>query len=69
MPTEMTTAEVNVRSELDQVEWWRARELERAGYPAEAAVQLAARHDIDLHFAVGLLERGCTPEVALQILI
>ena len=30
----MATAEVNVRSEIDQVEHWRAQELIRAGYPA-----------------------------------
>ena len=65
----MATAEVNVRSELDQVEHWRAQELIRAGYPAEAAAKLAARHDIDLHHAVGLLANGCPAELALQILL
>ena len=65
----MPTAEVNVRDELDQVESWRAQELERAGYPPEGAAALAARHDIDLHHAVELVARGCTPELALQILL
>jgi hypothetical protein len=65
----MTTAEVNVRTELDQVEHWRAQELIRAGYPAEAAASLAARHDIDLHHAADLVRRGCSPELALQILL
>jgi hypothetical protein len=65
----MTTAEVNLRSELDRVEHWRTQELVRAGYPAEAAAQLAARHDIDLHHAVRMLERGCPVELALQILL
>jgi hypothetical protein len=65
----MATAEVNVRSELDQVEHWRAQELIRAGYPAEAAANLAARHDIDLHHAVELLASGCPAELALQILL
>jgi hypothetical protein len=67
--TEMPTAEVNVRTELDQVEHWRAQELVRAGYAPEAASQLAARHDIDLHFAVDLVERGCPADVAVQILL
>jgi len=65
----MSTTELNVRSELDEVESWRALELERAGYPPEGAAQLAARHDIDLHGAVELVERGCPPAVALQILL
>ena len=29
----MSTAEVNVHTELDQVEHWRAQELIRAGLP------------------------------------
>jgi len=65
----MTTAEVNIRTELEQVEHWRAQELMRAGYPVEAAEQIAARHDVDLHHAVGLLERGCSAELAVQILL
>jgi hypothetical protein len=65
----MTTAEANVRTELDQVEHWRAQELIRAGYPSEAAAKLAARHDIDLHRAADLVRLGCSPELALQILL
>ena len=51
------------------VEQWRHEALWRAGYDAEAAVVLAASHDVDLHLAVDLLERGCTQELALQILL
>ncbi|HEY2328131.1 MAG TPA: hypothetical protein VGH52_11670 [Gaiellaceae bacterium] len=65
----MPTAEVNVRSELEQVEHWRAQELRRAGYSEDAAATLASRHDIDLHRAVQLVERGCPADVALQILV
>jgi hypothetical protein len=42
--------------------------LERAGYSAEQAAELAGRTDVDLHHAIGLLEKGCSAEVALQIL-
>ena len=56
-------------SEHERVERWRADMLERAGYSTEAAAELAPRLDIDLHYAIGLLERGCSPEVALQILL
>ena len=67
----MSAADVTTRvdSELEIVEQWRHEALERAGYNMEAAVVLAASHDIDLHLAVELLERGCSQELALQILL
>jgi hypothetical protein len=66
----MPTAETNVRpTEQELVERWRAEELERAGYPPAAASELALRTDVDLHHAAELLQRGCSPELALQILI
>jgi hypothetical protein len=65
----MTAAEVQDRHELERVESWRREELERAGYPRDAAERLAARHDVDLHVAVDLLRRGCPLEVALEILL
>jgi hypothetical protein len=67
----MSAAEVETRfaSEIDRIEQWRHEALERAGYGPEAAVVLAASHDVDLHDAVDLLERGCTVELALQILL
>ena len=67
----MSAAELEVRgaSEMDRIEWWRHEALERAGYDRESSVVLAASHDIDLHEAVSLLERGCTVELALQILL
>ena len=65
----MPTAETNVRpTEQELVEPWRAAELERAGYSHAAAVELAARTDVDLHLAVELLLKGCSPELALHIL-
>lgn len=65
----MPTAETQVRqTEQELVESWRAGELERAGYPPHAAVELAARTDVDLHLAVDLLQKGCTADLALSIL-
>ena len=65
----MPTAESPVvSSEQELVERWRAQELERGGYDPEAAAELAARLDVDLHAAVELIQKGCPPEVALQIL-
>jgi hypothetical protein len=65
----MSTTDVRERSEIERVERWRAAVLERAGYPHEASARIAARHDVDLHRAVQLLERGCSPELALKILL
>ena len=66
----MPTAETNVRpTEQELVERWRAEELERAGYPADVAAELAMRADVDLHRAAELLKHGCTPELAIQILL
>ena len=56
-------------SEMDRIERWRHQELERAGYDSESALVLAASHDVDLHEAVRLLKRGCTVDLALQILL
>ena len=67
----MTAAELETLygTEVDRIERWRHEALERAGYDPESALVLAASHDVDLHGAVGLLERGCTVELALQILL
>ena len=65
----MPTAETEVTlTEQELVEHWRSSELERAGYPADIAAELAARSDIDLHRAADLLQRGCSPELAASIL-
>jgi hypothetical protein len=56
-------------TELERIERWRHGELERAGYTAAQAAELAANPDVDLHTAVRLLERGCDRELALRILL
>jgi hypothetical protein len=67
----MSAAELQVLylTEIDRIENWRHEALERAGYDPESALVLAASHDVDLHAAVNLLERGCSVELALQILL
>ena len=67
----MSGAELDlpVETESEQIERWRAEELERAGYGAEEAVELASRDYVDLHLAVELLQRGCPTETALRILL
>jgi hypothetical protein len=56
-------------TELVKIERWRIEELVRAGYGTRAAGRLAARHDIDLHRAIELLDQGCPPELATKILL
>lgn len=67
----MSAAELQIvqASERDRIEQWRHEALERAGYDPESAIVLAASPEIDLHAAVSLLERGCSLELALQILL
>ena len=67
----MSAAEldIQVETEAERIERWRAEELERAGYEPKAAAQLAMTRDVDLHLAVALLERGCSAELALRILL
>ncbi len=67
----MTAAEITLDqdTEAGRVVDWRREELERAGYDGSSASKLAARNDVDLHFAVDLLRRGCPAETALEILL
>jgi hypothetical protein len=67
----MSAAEldIQVETEAERIERWRAAELERAGYDAADASELASRPYVDLHLAVELLERGCPVATALRILL
>src|SRR2546423_821779 len=50
----MATANLKptVETEIERIERWRREALERAGYAARAAAELALRADIDLHAAI-----------------
>lgn len=48
---------------------WRLEQLLEADYPLELAEELANRCDVDLHQALELRSRGCTPELAAAILL
>jgi hypothetical protein len=67
----MSTADLRLEdeTELERIEHWRAEALERAGYDTRSAACLAAVHDVDLHRAIELVESGCSPELALRILL
>jgi hypothetical protein len=53
--------------ELTRIQRWRFQELMRAGYTLPDAVELALRTDIDLHWAISLVQRGCPSEIAVRI--
>jgi hypothetical protein len=66
----MSTADViYAETEEQRIESWRMEALERAGYDRRSAAVLACRKDVDLHQAMSLLKNGCTPELALRILL
>ena len=50
------------------VDEWRFQQLQAAGWPEQEALLLAARHDVDLHQACELLDRGCDADLAWRIL-
>jgi hypothetical protein len=66
----MTAAELDFSTdETELIQAWRVEALERAGYLASEAAEIAVRPDIDLHQAVDLVKRGCSTDLALQILL
>lgn len=56
------------RTERELLEDWREATLIAAGYPADDAIELSRRADIDLHQAVWLLANGCDVQTAVEIL-
>jgi hypothetical protein len=61
--------EARSRREQRFVLGWRYERLVRAGYAERDAMVVAERTDVDLHLAVELVERGCSTETALRILL
>jgi hypothetical protein len=46
---------------------WRSHLMVNAGMPVLNARILATRRDVDVHHVVSLLERGCPPHLAMEI--
>ena len=61
-----TTAETH--DERVKVESWRLHVLMEAGYPVPLAERVA-HSGADLHKAVALVQSGCAPELAAEILV
>ena len=47
---------------------WRAQRLRCAGFRADIADRLAGDDELDLHELLELVDRGCPPDLAAQIL-
>jgi hypothetical protein len=65
---ETTERILETHSEQAKVESWRLHVLMEAGYPLPLAERLAGS-EADLHEAVRLLEQGCAPATAAEILL
>jgi len=61
--------QTTLETESERIQRWRRELLEKAGYGSATAVELAARPDVDLHVAMGLVERGCPADIAARILL
>lgn len=58
--------EDNIRRHEELAIWaWRAHQLQRLGLSRLMAFTFAAR--VDWHEVAELIERGCSPELALEI--
>ena len=68
MAMQTPIAPTRTARERETVTSWRIERLVGAGYAEDAALVLALDREVDLHFAVSLLERGCPPDTALEIL-
>jgi hypothetical protein len=56
-------------TERERVIRWRVEQLAHVGYSWPAAMVIAANPHVDLHDAVDLVQRGCTPDTAVRILL
>ena len=66
----MTATELlKTRVTDDEVVAWRREQLRRAGCRRFEAEILAREASVDLHAAVGLLNRGCPSRLLLEILL
>lgn len=65
---ETTETSLFHENESNRVESWRLHVLLEAGYPVHLAERIAGS-EVDLHDAVALLDRGCEPATAAEILL
>jgi hypothetical protein len=59
---------VAAATDVERLAAWRIETLLEAGYPADWAIILGERDDVDLRTAVFLLESDCDLKTAIRIL-
>jgi hypothetical protein len=62
------TIETTSERELGSVAAWRRAQLIASGFSRSLAAAVAEDPRYDLHALIELVERGCPPELALEIL-
>ena len=68
--TRITGMQTHIEDELagDAVSRWRRDQLVESGFAPALAARLAGDGRYDLHALIGLVDRGCPPHLAAQIL-
>jgi len=69
MQTETEIIDASGMTDEELIFAWRFEQLQRAGFDSELALDLAVCAGVDLHDATELVERGCAPTLAAQILL
>jgi hypothetical protein len=59
---------VRMRPPGAEVVRWRREQLLLSGFPLPLAARIAKDLGYDLHRLIEIVERGCSPELALRIL-
>lgn len=67
-PMQPTPAHQQERRLPAEVVAWRRQQLIDACFPEDLATGLAGDPRVDLHALLGLLDRGCPPELAARIM-
>jgi hypothetical protein len=60
--------QVHKEEETPEVVSWRRDQLVETGFALPVAAHLARDPRYDLHALIELIERGCSPELAVRIL-
>jgi hypothetical protein len=69
METETEVVAVRGMTDEELIFAWRYEQLQRVGFDAELALDLAVCSEVDLHDATELVRRGCAPTLAARILL
>ena len=69
METETEVIAASGMTEEELIFAWRYEQLQRVGFDAELALDLAVCGEVDLHDATELVRRGCAPTLAARILL